>query len=525
MKSPARLVLAVALSCLAVGASLLHAEEDGASSPQPLTGTYHDIRVVDFPGEIEGVLAAYTKRQVESAEEDHVDCLVLRIDSPGGTVFDSMHTGDLLLGVPESIHVVAWVPQMAYSGAAMVSLSCDEIVMGRDAHLGDAQPITMEPGGAPKPVGEKFESPLRAKFRAYAERNGYPAALAEAMVSASLEVLQVRDPEGGLHYVEGQDFRDAAADAKVVGAWTKDELVQVGTPVVREGELLTMTAREAARFGFLRRTFEGGALYPDSESALLSALSARGARVGQREMSFSENACRLLLGFAGILSAVVMVAVLVTFFQGIGTTTFVGLGALALLLLINATADQLNGLPLLLIGVGVVLLAVEIFVIPGFGFVGIAGIALIGFGFLALALDVQWRGSGGAPSGRWGDTVSFGLQFVSTVLVGLVLLAIVSRYAPRIGPARRLLLSAPGGSPVSVAPSSPPPAPGVRGVAVSTLRPAGTMQVDGRLVDVVTEGGFVRSGRTVEVVAVEGNTVTVRAVEEGLGEGEDEGDA
>lgn len=484
-----------------------------SDSPTENPGPFRHVRLVDFEGEIGAFLAAHVERQMEAAKKAGVDCLVLRIESPGGTVRDSMAIGDRLLALTDDIHVVAWVAKEAYSGAAMVSLACDEIIVGRDAHLGDSQPIVAGPEGVPKPVGEKLESPLRAKFRAYAHRNGYPEALAEAMVSARVEVLKVTDPKGAEHYVRGRDYREAAEDAALIAAWTKKDLTQKGSPVVREGELLTMTAEEARRFGFVGRTFDGDAPYPASEDALLQALAAEGATIEKLELSMTEQASRWLLKIAGVLSAIVALALLVTLFQGIGTITIIGVIALALVLLINATANQLNGFSLFLILVGAILLAAEVFVIPGFGIAGVLGMGAIGAGFLFLATGSNFETPefGFDEDGRK-IAYDFAWQFIITVLAGIGVIAFLSRLFPSFGPARRMVLEAPGGPPVSPEPEriAATTELGAEGVARSDLRPAGNAEIDGRLVDVLTDGAWLPAGTRIRVIQVEGNRVTVR---------------
>ncbi len=473
---------------------------------------FEHIRVVDFEGEIAAVIAAYVDRQATAAFEDGVDCLVLRIDSPGGTVLHSQMIADRLLEVPDSVHVIAWIPERAYSGAAMVALGCDEIVMRRSAHFGDAQP-GMPVAEGWRPAGEKAESPLRAKFRQYAYENGYPVALAEAMVSARLEVLRVRAPDGSLHYVNGQDFRNWDPDAEVFPGVTRAELVQVGPPVVREDDLLTLTADEAQRYGFLGRTFgedDDVEFYPDSEETLLEALKAPGAEVDFVSMSVSERASKHLLKVAGILSAIVAISLMLLIWQGPGIMTIVGGIALVLVLLITSTADQLHGFPIFLLVVGLLLLVAEVFVIPGFGVAGILGIASLGAGFLFLAAGATIQD----PSGITPDlAMDFGLQFVLTLLLSLGTLFLLSRFFPMLGPGRRMILAAPGAPPVTEAPSTTAPIrAGQQGIAASPLRPSGAAEIDGQLVDVVADGTFIERGRRVAVILVEGNRVVVETV-------------
>ncbi len=493
--------LALALASLALP-SLAEEQAEADGSP----GRFHHLRVVDFEGAIGPVPAAYVARQIEAARETGADCLVLRIDSPGGTVLHSMEIADALLDLEDDIHVIAWVPESAYSGAAMVALACDEIVMGRSAHLGDAQPGTHGAEGW-KAAGEKLESPLRAKLRAYAERNGYPVALAEAMVSARLEVLKVRDPEGGVHYLETEDFQTMEPEAEAFPGILRKDLTQVGAPVVGADELLTLTATEARDTGFLERRFADDRAFPKDEDELLDNLKTPDAVVDFVTLSFSESASRLLLQLAGILSALVAISLMVLVWQGPGVMTFVGGIALVLVILINLTADQLNGFPIFLLVVGVLLLFAEVFVIPGFGIAGLLGIAAMGTGFLFLAAGATFDDMGGLQE----ISIGFGLQFVTTILVGLVALFVLSRLVPSVGPARRMVLAAPEGPAVTATDTAPPAAsPGARGLAASALRPAGTVEIDGRLVDVVTDGSWVPRGAAVVVVSVEGNRVVVR---------------
>jgi membrane-bound serine protease (ClpP class) len=93
---------------------------------------------------------------------------------------------DTILSAPEG-QTVAYVKNKAISAGALIALASSRLVMRSNATIGDCAPITYSSEG-PKVLGEKFQSPLRAKFRALAKRNGYPATLAEAMVTAEMVV-------------------------------------------------------------------------------------------------------------------------------------------------------------------------------------------------------------------------------------------------------------------------------------------------------------------------------------------------
>ncbi len=476
--------------------SLLLAEDE---APVP-AGTYRKIRVIDFEGEIEAAIAAYVGRRLDAAKADGVDCIVFRIESPGGTVFHSQKISDAILDLPKSIRTVAWVPKYAYSGAAMVSLACDEIVMARKAVLGDCQPILLGPEGI-IPVGEKVESPLRAQFRKFAEDNGWPPLLSEKMVSVDFEVLELKDAEGRRHYARGDEFRDARGLDLVDGV-RKQDLTQVRVAVAKD-KLLTMTTAEAVDFGFVERTI-------DREADLVARLKAPGGEVAYVEMSASEAIGRWLLGWTGVLSALVLLCAGLAIFQGIGTMTFVGIGALAMLLLVNATADLSNGFGLLLLGLGAILLALEVFVLPGFGIAGILGIVSMFAGLLFVSTGVSFSGTGLLT---WDALADFALEFVATVGVAALAMLVLTRIFPGTPIFRRILLLQGGGLEAGaiVVPASAPSAMvGQTGTALTTLRPAGRASVDGRNVDVVTEGGYVEVGTPLRVVRVEGPSVIVR---------------
>ena len=493
------------LACTAVTPAV--AEEPSAPGP------FEKILVIDFEGEIGPLTHAYVKRRLEGAVEDGVDCIVLRVDSFGGRVDSSKKIGDALLELPKRIHTVAWVPTKAISGAAFISVACREIIMAPTASIGDSQPILQGPDGKPQPVGEKIESPLRTWFRTYAEANGYPVPLVEAMVSASVDVIEVRPRDGSdkRFYLRGEDYRDADDGAELVPGYTKADLAQFGSAVVRKGELLTLTAQEAQRHGFIKRTFEGG--LPATEAVVLDALKAPGATVELTQMTFSEKASRWLLQLAGILSALVALAVLIFVWQGPGLMTIVGGIALVLILMINATAEQLHGFPIFLMLLGVALLAAEVFLLPGFTIPGFLGIASLVFGLLLLATGRSPDDIGSLDSDI---LLSFGLQFIATVLVAAGTFLALGRFVPRMGPARRMILtpSTPDGGPApTVEPAPHAPSLGARGITKSPLRPAGTAEIDGDLVDVVSAGSLIDAGRSIRVVAVEGATVTVEEVD------------
>ncbi|MGH7316717.1 MAG: NfeD family protein, partial [Candidatus Rokuibacteriota bacterium] len=158
---------------------------------------------------------------------------------------------------------------------------------------------------------------------------------------------------------------------------------------------------------------------------------------------------------------------------------------------------------LLLVGAGVLLLAIELFVTPGFGVVGVLGLAAL-LGGLGLSLV----GAGAT----WGVI----LTAIGRVAVSLVLAIVASltllRFLPRLPLGRRLVLDTEltAREGFASAPETDRAWLGKRGTTASTLRPAGIADIEGERVDVVSDGEFIDPGEPITVVRVDGNRIVVR---------------
>lgn len=140
---------------------------------------------------------------------------------------------------------------------------------------------------------------------------------------------------------------------------------------------------------------------------------------------------------------------------------------------------------------GLILIAVELVLVPGFGFFGVAGLGVLITGFfLSFA--------------KLGGEQTLYLVITTTMLAG-----ILAWWAARAGVWKRLIHSDSQAGSTSQQ-QGIDALVGMTGSAHSTLRPAGVATIDGRRVDVVAEGGFVEKGQEIEVLRVDGNRVVVR---------------
>ncbi|NLF33105.1 MAG: hypothetical protein GX591_19750, partial [Planctomycetes bacterium] len=403
------------------------------------------------------------------------------------------------------VRTVAFIDPNALSAGAWLALNADEIVMAPHASIGDSAPVSMA-GDLGDVEREKAESYLRSEFRNAAEAHGYWPVLVEAMVSRDMEVWLIENTTTGerLYVQRGSDWVDD--EGKPAAGWRRVRVV------VAEGRLLTVTTSEAMRLGFVTK------IVPDMQG-LREAYNITEDPVVLAD-TWSEGLVAFLTSPA-VTGVLVMLALLFGYVE-LNTPGFGVGGILALICLAVLFGSRfLTGLAqwweIVVFAVGVILVLVEIFVIPGFGVVGLLGGILCVVGLLAILIGNP-PGELPIPSpGLIMDSFLNGLLALTLgFLGGVVLCAIVARFLPHIPIAGRLILpetetgdSRPfdSDSPVSRIEV------GRQGVTETYCRPAGKARFGDDLVDVVTEGRFLAAGTTVVVQRNLGNRLVVAPAE------------
>jgi membrane-bound serine protease (ClpP class) len=487
------------------GALLLLAA--GAVEAHPNRGPFKKIAIIrlrEDPGEhIDDSVKTSVLRRIELAREWGADCVILDIESYGGLVPSSIETADELYALGREVHTIAYVGRKAISGAAMLSIACQEIVMHEVGKIGDSQAISPGPDGRMVQAPEKIQSTVAATFRTYAEGNGYPVPVVEAMVRQEMEVIRYRKRNPPPDWVY---FRsDTAGDLPTPREIEVQGLEEPPETVVREGELAIFSARQAVDYGLCSR------IEPTLD-ALLKSISDGETKVSSLEWSWSERVSRFVLGYRWLL-----------FLLGIGSLYFAlkmpGTGVPEALAVISfglffgasAIAGFAGPIEMVLFLVGVALLVVEIFVLPGFGVAGFLGLVAI-FVAIGLAAIPEVQGDAVKPASKL--LVEMALHFLGGAFGAIFAAFLLARYLPHVPFFHRLALApaaAQTGSAVAPPSGSPHPMVGATGVAETQLRPAGRARIGTEHVDVVAEAGFVPAGTKVKVVAVRGSLVTVRA--------------
>src|SRR6185312_7011457 len=207
------------------------------------------VAILTLVGEIDDYSRDNLLRRFEQAKAMGAKVVIIDIDSPGGLVTSSMDISRYLKR-QDGIRTIAFIRDKAYSGAAMVSVACNEIWMANGAVLGDCAPIIFAPTGGlePLPAAEraKQESPIVKDFEESANRNGYSPVVARAMVSVQLSVYFLEDAEGHRKIVDEPEYKKLTA----TGDWKP--VPGFDNPIDGPTTLLTVYPDEAMALGLAK---------------------------------------------------------------------------------------------------------------------------------------------------------------------------------------------------------------------------------------------------------------------------------
>jgi membrane-bound serine protease (ClpP class) len=448
--------MARGLSCRVIAAWMLlltGLATGGLPSAQPSRPL---VYVVPLEGVIDLGLAPFLARTIRDAEEAGAAAVVLDINTLGGRVDAAIVMRDALLQA--HIRTIAFVNPRAISAGALLALASETIVMTSGGTMGAAMPV-LGGGSAPQAADEKSVSYLRKEFAATAERRGRPVAFAEAMVDVDVEI----------------------------------------PGVVAKGKLLTLTTSEAIG----HRVVEFKA---DTLEAALDAVGLGSADVRRTSQTWAETLVRFLTNpiLASVLMTVGLLGLLVEIrTPGFGFPGVVGLLSFAVLFWGHWIVQLAGWEELLLVAAGTLLIGTEVFVIPGFGVPGLAGIVA-----LVAGLGMTLVGAGATTSMVIGALGRVAISVLLALGGGLVLL----RVLPHLPYGRRFVLNENMNADLgyATAPDSDRTWLGRTGTAVSPLRPAGIAEIAGTRLDVVSDGGFIEALAIIEVTRVDGNRIVVR---------------
>jgi len=418
-----------------------------------------EVVVIGIDRTVELGLAALVRRAIKT----HPDAvaIVVDINTLGGRVDAAIQIRDALLDAGP--RTVAYIHPRAISAGALIALACDNILMSSGATIGAATPVQAGAGGQMEAVGEKMVSYMRAEMRATAEANGRRGDIAEAMVDR---------------------------DVVIKG-------------VVKEGKLLTLDTDRAIKLGIA----DGEAANLD---AVMEALTLQDPKIDRVEPNWGEEIARWLTEptVSGLLLSIGMLGLMIAFYtRSVGPFTIAGFLALVLFFGGHAVVHLVGWEEALLFIAGVVLVVVEIFFVPGLGVPGVLGlifvIASLVLALIGIPIDVSFE-TGVLTDAMTRVMVSLLGSFVLALVLGRLLSRTAMGQALVLQEAETGFLSAPTASDLV----------GQTGEALTDLRPAGKVTIEGQRHEATSEREFIARGSRVRVIGRDGPALVVRPEEE-----------
>ena len=458
--------------------------------------------IIQFHGQIDRKLFLYFKSRLARAKRDGVDLLIIEVDSPGGLLEESQDMAIALRNV-DWAYTVAFVPNEAISGGALVSLGVDEIITSPNAKFGDVGIIAFDTQlWAYRFVEPKIESYLVSQIRDLCESKGRPPELGEAMVDKEVMVYTRPDKDGN------NEFKKA----------------RVGDENLPKAPWLLVEESGAERFltlsGSRCRTLGIAEGLGDDRTDLADRIGFDLKRAKVYEYGLADNLVYYLNHplITGLLITLGLIALYVELSApgiGLGGTLA---GVCAMLFFWSRFLSGTSGwLEVILFVAGLAFLAIELFVIPGWGVSGVLGLLFLLVSVVMASQNFVLP----TTNQEWNTTLtsltmilsSFALVFVAAIFITKKFGSLPVFNQMVLAPSVESKGEESKSADKKIAPlSHPVVSVGDWGMAESLLRPAGRALFNGRSVDVVSDGSFIEQGTQIRIVKMVGNIVTVAKV-------------
>ncbi|MEQ6122187.1 NfeD family protein [Reichenbachiella sp. MALMAid0571] len=402
----------------------------------------------------------YSELALDQAREMDADYVIIEMDTYGGALNDA---DDIRTRVMEfEIPIYVFINKDAASAGALISIACDSIYMAKGASIGAATVVTADGSAAP----DKYQSYMRSIMRSTAEANGRDPKIAEAMVDQNIEV---------------------------------DSISQ-------EGQVITFSTSEAIKYGYCEAQVA-------NIDEIMKRTGVEDYELYEYALSATDKLVQIFLNpfLSGILIMVILGGI---YFElqtpGVGFPILAAIVALVLYFIpyyLNGLAENWE---IALFFVGIILIALEIFVIPGFGLAGVAGITL------TLASLVLVMLNNNAFDFSFVDTSKIiTALFTTAVALGgaIVLMFIGGARLTQSNVFKRVALMDEMTKDLGFTSNFKKETfTGKQGVAYTVLRPSGKVMIDGELYDAFTRGNYIEKDTEIEVISDEGTSLKVKAI-------------
>ncbi|MEO9873107.1 NfeD family protein [Ekhidna sp.] len=403
----------------------------------------------------------YSELGLEKALELDADYVILELDTYGGALNDADDIRTRILNFDRPIYT--FINKDAASAGALISIACDSIYMAKGSSIGAATVVTQDGDAAP----DKYQSYMRSIMRSTAEAKGRDPRMAEAMVDEDIDL----------------------------------------DSIATEGKILTLSTSEAIKYGFCEAEVS-------SIDDIMKRSGVEDYTVEEFNLGVSEKIISLFLNpfVSGILILIIVGGI---YFElqtpGVGFPILASIVAVILYFVPNYLNGLAENWEIILFVVGIILIALEVFVIPGFGVAGVLGL-ICTIGSLVLVMlnndmfDFSFVG---------GDQLFISFATVIAGLLGAMIVMFLggarllnSNVFQRVA-LHDVQSKEEGFTSTFYKKKS---LIGQKGKTYTRLRPSGKIEIDGEIYDAFTRGNFVDEGINVEVISDEGTSLKVKEV-------------
>jgi membrane-bound serine protease (ClpP class) len=416
------------------------------------------VMVMEIKNEIDPRMTRYVELALGHAKETKADIVIIEMDTYGGVLTDAKEIVDKIMAVQNPVWV--FINSDAASAGALISIACDSIYMSPGASIGAATVVDASGGKAP----DKYQSYMRSIMRSTAEERGRNPTIAEGMVDEQVELEGVK----------------------------------------KVGQVITFSTSEAIEHGYCEGKVE-------SIEEILRRNNVADYKIDRFNLSTSERVIAFFLN--PFISGILILAIIGGIYFEMQTPGVGFPGAAALIaLILYLVPYYLNGLAqnweILTLFIGFVLIVLEVFVIPGFGVAGFAGITIT-IGSLVLiminnnAFDFEF-----VPMN---DILIALASTMGGILGGIVLLFVGSARLANTKLYRRIALTDTQERTEGYTSNVNKEAMnGKKGLAQTVLRPSGKVTIEGHQYDAFTRGEFIDKGKPIEVINEAGSSLQVK---------------
>ncbi len=456
-------------------------------------GRVYYLKVLKDFGEVSSAYSTYIRSNLEKIGEDpNAKAVIIEINTPGGGVGDAIKIANYIKDAKYTTYT--FINHQAISAGAIISLASDYTIMAKGGVVGGSYPITAGKDGQPTSIKDEW---VKGKF----------LSVLRALVKASAEKRQkrlVREISAGEKRYEHLKSSKSVQNLPKIFASMVDFDIEL--TLEDDGfklslkELLTLTTDQAYKLGVVDgiyddvKTIRKEFKLEDYEFIELKPTT------GDKFLSILTNpAIMSILMTLGMLGMVVEL-----WSAGWGVPGTIGILALSLFFIGQISGNNPDATALILFVVGIILIALELFVIPGFGIVGVAGLISIVLSFILAFMKSSFAGEGlGLDTALLWVTASLVTTIISVI--------VIAKYLPKTNVFSKVAL-VDGKILATSHTDSHVEMLGENGRTATPLRPSGIVVINDRRYDVVSTGEFIDKGVNVKVVGAEKGKIIVKSI-------------